>query len=455
MTKISGAQYQKAGTAFAISLAVKWKIWVFIILVSFIGFLMGACSSSDDSPQSSQKSSSPQLFGSGDGAGGGNTCDGKPIESYAMGLPDVGPRVEEHPAFIKHIKPILDSFETYVDEEGEIKHNYIYLFLTYAIKNKNWHLIPYPIDPLAAQQIGAVVSTDQGASQTMDAVWFSTPALKGKEKTDDLDFARLITHEMLQATRLLKFESAYTQCLIQAPPSWCGKKDLSRSGQASDLSQKDYDHIRTATNEFLSFSKDTTHQQWTDFMARHFQVLSNVRFTSTDDLVKIKPEKIQKAIDSTQITKAMPSLGYHEPWFGSGEQPHPCQTTFEWIEEEKRYKGRVKEENGKEFLFYFSLPEEKEQFAWPNERTQLLEITLWNDERGKGIKKGELVTMVDINFYAHLDGLTSIFIKKIICHEHESRDGIDYCTHYSGSHEETYLCTNQSFDLGEEEFVGM
>ncbi|MEM7646640.1 MAG: hypothetical protein AAF203_07015 [Pseudomonadota bacterium] len=433
---------------------MKLKVLVFFLSILLGLGLVSGCSS-DTSPDSSQQHSGPTLFGSGDGAGGGNTCNGRPIEDFEMGLADVGPTIDQHPAFIKHIQPILNSFETYKTPDGQIHYNGIYLFLTRSLKNKSWYLIPCPIDPKAAQEIGAVVTTDQGASQTMDAIWFSTPALNGNHETDNLSFARLIVHEMLMAVRLLKFESHYTQCLIQSPAKDCGVKDLRRSGKASDLTDVDYTHIRTATNEFLRFNEATSREEWSNFMARHFQILDYTRFQSTEELVEVDPTKIKEALHYTKHSHSMPAKGYYKPWHGSHEKPHQCNVEMNWNESEKVYDVFMDSENGDQYEFQFSLPKAQEIYSFPNQRTRLLEVTFWANDLATGVKTGELVSHIDIIFDAGFYQLNSIYVKKIYCLEHNA----ERCTNYSGDHQEIYLCTNQLFDLSKESpdepFTGM
>src|SRR5689334_17899344 len=97
---------------------------------------------------------SAQQIGTGDG-GGGNTCMGRPIESYWFD-------VAKSPAFKKFIEPLLGPSEP---GRGDV-----YRLFTYALRKKNWYRLPCPLPTLPAEKIGSVVKVDQGALQTFSEV---------------------------------------------------------------------------------------------------------------------------------------------------------------------------------------------------------------------------------------------------------------------------------------------
>ncbi|MEO0337569.1 MAG: hypothetical protein AAF202_14330, partial [Pseudomonadota bacterium] len=248
-----------------------------------------------------------EKLGTGDG-GGGNTCQGKPFESYSLD-------VEEHVAFKDHIAPMLSEMG-----EGSL----IRQVMTHALLTKSWFLMPCEFNKLSAEKIGTLSKNEQGALQSMEEVWLSKPALEDKYgnkiyEDSNLDFAKLIVHEMLMSIRLLKFESDKNKCLALAPEaSFCSNTGEERSGAPKDLTDQDYADIREATAKFFE-QADKSEMGWEEFLAVHeFQFSETRVFLRIADLIDITVDEYLNVLEDTMTAQEMPSVGWRTSNLESG-----------------------------------------------------------------------------------------------------------------------------------------
>ncbi|NQZ01824.1 MAG: hypothetical protein HRT45_14270 [Bdellovibrionales bacterium] len=240
-----------------------------------------------------------ETIGTGDG-GGGNTCKGKPFESYALD-------VENHEAYKTHIAPKLEQ----MGEASQIRQ-----VLTHAVSTKTWFLMPCEFNKLSAEKIGTLSKNQQGALQSMEEVWLSQPALEDEfgnkvYEGAELDFAKLIVHEMLMSIRLLKFESAKNKCLALAPDSnYCNNTDEARSGAPKDLTDEDYSDIREATTKFFE-QTNLDARGWEEFLAVHDFQFSDTRvFMRAADIIEITNQEVREIIMATVAAGEMPNMGW-------------------------------------------------------------------------------------------------------------------------------------------------
>lgn len=228
------------------------------LLVTLFVSIVVACNSSQPTNSPSPRAPTapgplgdgPISMGTGDG-GGGNTCKGKPIESYPY-------NVMNRPAFVKYVKPILDR-----TPEGDIRR-----LLTYAIRSKKWYAPPCDLKLLGAERIGTSIETEQGALQNFTEVWQSAKQLEEVAKRTDAERAEaeLIVHEIGMSLRLIHLDSPKQQCLSYAPKTdYCEGWNENRKGQPKDLTKRDYEMVRRFTAEIFSFM-GTTIEDWEDFL---------------------------------------------------------------------------------------------------------------------------------------------------------------------------------------------
>lgn len=190
----------------------------------------------------------PVLRGTGD-SGGGNLYLGRPLESYIV-----------KPTELPGGKLALRKLG-FMLEEDDI-HPLRFIFDN-VLKEKVWYAVPGPLRKIPAAVIGSAVETEQGALQTMEAVWLDSDLFAVMKEEDQ---ARLILHEVVMGLRLLKFASDYEQCLAgigQAallrgvrPAEYCRKFGSQRRGSPSDLTEKDYTQVRLLTNLIMELQSE-------------------------------------------------------------------------------------------------------------------------------------------------------------------------------------------------------
>ena len=168
--------------------------------------------------------------GPGEG-GGGNTRNGKPLESYIVKPTSLS-------AYQKLLQPLIE----------QIQHRDLYLgdILNWSL-DKTWYLVPGPLNTLSQDQIGSAIPSDQAALQDFRAIWIDSDLFS---KMTERDQARLLLHEVLMSIKLLRFESAQNQCL-SLMEGWeenfkaeCYSYPTNLNGKPSSLLPSDYDNIR-------------------------------------------------------------------------------------------------------------------------------------------------------------------------------------------------------------------
>ena len=230
--------------------------------------------------------------GTGDG-GGGNTCQGRPIESYFFD-------VKATPAFKTYIGPLYSELQK--------SNSDVYRLFKYTIESKNWFLIPCELTKLPDDRIGSAVLTEQAALQTFAEVWFHRPLV---ESMNSKDQALLFLHEIFMGIRLLKWESPFNQCKSFAPSiNYC--KDLGNSplGTPKDLTPEDYADIRKSAADLLKSPIPKDIRDWENFMGERNFSFGDKTFLKYQDRSTISiGQFFDKYLQDKSLHK-LPSRGY-------------------------------------------------------------------------------------------------------------------------------------------------
>ncbi len=262
-------------------------------LIAWILTIFVGCKPRGQSPAHTPPASMTQ--GTAD-SGGGNTFNGKPLESYIVDITLL-------PAFKNQVEPILEDLKYF--SVG----NYAFQFL---IKNKAWYFIPEDLTTLPKEKIGSAVHSEQAALQDFKQIWINSKIFDAM--TSEEDQAKLILHELLMGLKLLKFDSARQECLgySVSPESShleCGYFSESARGKPSDLKEKDYAQIRASVDEIFSRHKELFDKsgEWEDIFFRHGYSSSYIRFS------KFATNKTITLADVNTIISQAKMIGINTP----------------------------------------------------------------------------------------------------------------------------------------------
>ncbi len=131
--------------------------------------------------------------GPGDG-GGGDTCNGKLIESYKLDIRTL-------PEYKKHITPLINRI-------SPLQKNETYFTFRDLISptNKTWYLIDCKLDILSKHRKGLYLDTDQTAIQTKKEIFIDARQF---QKLNTENKAKLLLHELLMGVYMTN-EFSYT-----------------------------------------------------------------------------------------------------------------------------------------------------------------------------------------------------------------------------------------------------
>jgi len=280
------------------------------VLWSTVPFLV-ACSNSGQSLTNKPNNSSPvttslrntETQGTGDG-GGGNTCMGRPLESYSFD-------VMNSPAYRKHIAPIEENIKRTLGGG-----TYIVRMLNFGVRKKKWFVLPCTLKKLPPEKIGSAVQTEQAAIQTFSEVWLNEQIFNAMPEKDQ---AELVMHEMMMAVRLIKFESLRAQCEFpDGAADRCRHHDFARDtvrrGKASDLTESDYANVRQATIDVFKLDPGASLEDWENFFAERDFHYEYRRFSSKADQETVSGEEFLKDLERATLTGFSPR---HGRWFGA------------------------------------------------------------------------------------------------------------------------------------------
>lgn len=230
-------------------------------------------------------------------SGGGNTFNGKPLESYAI-------KVRELPAFKNKVEALLEN-------QG-LQSTRVKAVFDYILDKKTWYLIPGELKKLPSEKIASAVGTDQAALQDFKQVWLNQNIFDEMKEDDQ---ATLLVHELLMGLRLLRFDSAQSECLIvyygRHSEQFC-KTSYSTDlrGKPSDLTDADYAQIRAATKKVVDDGKAFSADDWEDLLGSEGFSTDDTQFIQKSSRKEIQLSELGTMIEKSKLMKSWPTYGF-------------------------------------------------------------------------------------------------------------------------------------------------
>jgi hypothetical protein len=376
--------------------------------------------------------------GTGDG-GGGNMCQGRPIESYAI-------KVEALEAYKVHVAPYIENLKA---DGGDV-----YRFISYAIQKKNWYILPCEMEKISDGKIGSAVKTDQGARQTFREVYLNqqefekAPQSSGGIKNQ----ADLIWHEIFMGLRLLKYDSYYNQCLAQAPEaSLCTKSKelMKKRGTENSLTKDDYADVRRAAAQVFGLKADTRPDDWEDLLGRLNFDLEDRRFKRKDDDQVMPLEEFITFLQAARVTGRMPKMGglMSDPKVSSRK----CKVEIKVANDGRGLEASLATDGGQVFAnkFSFDLSRKKIDLHRPENMENLVvrRVQIEPDQIGvSGQKIGERKFYLEI-FLDDLQGVGAVrAYESVLTNCQTSREGVASCNYSTPEDAKEYVCA-RSFEI--------
>ena len=166
---------------------------LFIALITLL--FLTACQKDNQSTVSSPAVVKSTMQGPSDG-GGGDTCNGKMIESFKIDISTLD-------EFKEFIQPILDK----VTVKQEDKKNGTPFLLTPGFKN--WYLIDCKLQDIPKERKGLYLETYQTAIHTSREIFIDSTSYNQMQKEEK---AKLLLHEMIMSYYLMKYLSLQDIC---------------------------------------------------------------------------------------------------------------------------------------------------------------------------------------------------------------------------------------------------
>ena len=228
----------------------------------------------------------------GQDSGGGNTADGKALESYLV-----------DPSTLPGFTKLTAQFRVLnANRDTEL--------LLAATLRKNWYFVPGPLSTLPANRVGSAVAVDQAALQDFSAVWIDS-TLFGNLKEEEQ--ATLLLHEIILSYRLYPLNSDLARCRVvwySLRPDFCDGKSHQPTGKPSDLTADDYETVRSIVRELLDHPDIAESDLLRSFNDGGF---SFDDFTFRLPLRKPEPADLFQAFSTAALSHSWPSFGYEQP----------------------------------------------------------------------------------------------------------------------------------------------
>lgn len=403
--------------------------WIIKLVTGLALTFIVACSKPNSAPNGPAKPAAPgkgadqPFVGTGDG-GGGNTCKGRPIESYSLDLKNLN-------SFKTYIQPIYNDLAAYNDD--------VYRLLTFVMNTKSWYLIPCALEKLPDSKIGSAVKTEQAAIQTFNEVWNYKPIVA---KMADADQAKLFWHEIFMGIKLLRFESSYNQCRAFAPDlNLCEGNSKERQGKPNDLTAEDYADVRKAAAEILNLPRPTSQREWHDFLGRNNFSFAQRKFVRTGEISQVTGRDLWNYMQKSEALGFMPQVGHAVDGETGSVTAEKCSFKVQGHGTDRMIL-EITRENGDVLTAETDLDG---QFVI-NNTDQLggsLRFLSMGVSSSKALRRGE--RSYSINFYFDQDLLFAVGLVETACHS-ERIDGAGKasCSGYgSPANAKSYLCARK------------
>ena len=276
---------------------MKLNLYVLALLVfSFLSACQKAGQSITTEPVSPNKGTAQ---GPSDG-GGGDTCNGKMIESYKVDITQLK-------EFKSYIEPLISKINV-ADSDQKNQSPF-----SLSAKIKNWYIIDCKLQDIPKERKGLYLETYQTALHTsreifIDSNSYNTMALEEK--------AKLLLHEMIMSLYLIKYLSINDICKISESCSNDYSKvnnwKMFRPEPYRALNQEDHQKIRNVT-AWIWLNKDNLSKE------NFYKILKNNDFDSRFDLsgsltentsqeTQVDPQTIVRMLKKHQWSKSFPQF---------------------------------------------------------------------------------------------------------------------------------------------------
>lgn len=206
------------------------------ILLAFLAApFLAACQNNGQKAPASPVAGNVVVWGPSDG-GGGDTCNGKMIESYIVDITGL----EE---FKEFVQPILDKI---VPPQADGKKRSPFHLTPHM---KNWYIIECKLQNIPKERKGLYLETYQTAIHTSREIFIDSNSYNKMAKEEK---AKLLLHEMIMSYYLMKYLSLDDLCKMA---SGCtgdyaviGKWKMFRPQAYRPLNEEDHQKIRNVTS---------------------------------------------------------------------------------------------------------------------------------------------------------------------------------------------------------------
>lgn len=235
------------------------------------------------------------MQGPSDG-GGGDTCNGKMIESFRIDISSLD-------EFKEFIQPILDKTTA---EQGDKNNGTPFL-----LRLKNWYLIDCKLQDIPKERKGLYLETYQTAIHASREIFIDSNSYNKMEKEEK---AKLLLHEMIMSYYLMKYLSLEDICKMSNTCTGdfaiVNKWKMFKPEIYRPLNEEDHQKIRNVTS-WLWLQKDSLNPdnfskilKNNDFDKR-FELVSNSTNSESKE-TEVDVQTIQRMFKKYQWTNSFP-----------------------------------------------------------------------------------------------------------------------------------------------------
>ncbi|MBL7542197.1 MAG: hypothetical protein JNL11_00190 [Bdellovibrionaceae bacterium] len=253
--------------------------------------------------------------------GGGNSYQGKPLESYAVNPTGLH-------AYSQYISPLLLDIKN--KEDGDNSFHMLGRLIHSVFRQKIWYFVPGPLEQIPAELLNSAVKTDQAMFQSFDHVWVDKNLWN---KMPFEDQGRLLLHEVFMGLKILKFASPQRLCLAAYPGSDCSAKQ--KIDREVSLSARDYTDVQNLTISTFSNFVKMEFSDWVQSFSKYRITFDYDWFTSILN-VPVTSAELGGLLKQSMISGFLPQYGFNMRRYDSNlSQP---ETPEEWLALEAKTK---------------------------------------------------------------------------------------------------------------------
>lgn len=269
-----------------------------VLILSLIAMtFLGACQNGEHGAIKPVAAVDQTVQGPSDG-GGGDTCNGKLIESYKVDIT----QLEE---FKEFLQPLTDKTSKSANDQKEKSSSPFVL----GPVLKNWYLIDCKLHDIPKERKGLYLETYQAAIHTSREIFIDAKAYKAMAKEEQ---AKLLLHEMVMAYYMVKYLSLEELCKLSGP---CAGDVTAMSGWKMfrplpyrALNSEDHQKIRNVTAWLWKSRSNLDLKNLSDILKRNdfdprFEVFNN---SSEQKTVELDPQVFVRALKKHNWAQSFP-----------------------------------------------------------------------------------------------------------------------------------------------------